>query len=245
MQTPAQRIDKKHNFYLIKFSNGLVKVGIGNVENRIRSHKSTASIFDVNISEVFTDHVADPRLIESMVMHQLGLTCSGIRAREWFKDAEYGLALTYFNSIKHFVKNTKTIPAKQKNIFECIISNFNKKTNCIQAYEDYHLNGFIGNKTVYKLIAESKSAIKALGYIGAKMMAVVASLLTSQEHNEKVDDWDLNWLLEVFTNDTQDEYVIFDCREWVASELAKKVNEKKITADIANSMLNKMGLSLT
>ena len=132
-----------------------------------------------------------------------------------------------------------------KNIFECIISNFNKKTNCIQAYEDYHLNGFIGNKTVYKLIAESKSAIKALGYIGAKMMAVVASLLTSQEHNEKVDDWDLNWLLEVFTNDTQDEYVIFDCREWVASELAKKVNEKKITADIANSMLNKMGLSLT
>ena len=110
MQTPAQRIDKKHNFYLIKFSNGLVKVGIGNVENRIRSHKSTASIFDVHISEVFTDHVADPRLIESMVMHQLGLTCSGIRAREWFKDAEYGLALTYFNSIKHFVKNTKTIP---------------------------------------------------------------------------------------------------------------------------------------
>ena len=120
MQTPAQRIDKKHNFYLIKFSNGLVKVGIGNVENRIRSHKSTASIFDVHISEVFTDHVADPQLIESMVMRQLGLTCSGIRAREWFKDAEYGLALTYFNSIKHFVKNTKTIPAKQKNIFECI-----------------------------------------------------------------------------------------------------------------------------
>lgn len=245
MQTPAQNTNKNHNFYLIKFSNGLVKVGIGNVENRIRSHKSTASIFDVHISEVFTDHVAEPRLIESMVMHKLGLSCSGIRAREWFKDANFDSALTYFNSIKHFVKNTKKISAKQEGFVEGVISSFNKKPNYIQVAEDYHLNVFIGNKTVYKLIAGSKSAIKALGYIGAKMMAVVASLLTSQEHNEKVDDWDLNWLLEVFTSDTQDEYVIFDCREWVASELAKKVNEKKITADLANSMLNKMGLSLT
>lgn len=245
MQKPAHHIEKNHNFYLIKFSNGLVKVGIGNVENRIRSHKSTASIFDVHISEIFTDHVADPRLIESMVMHQLGLTCSGIRAREWFKDAEYGLALAYFNSIKHFAKNAKTIPVQQKNIVECIFSSFNKNHNYGQITENYCLNGFIGNKKVYNLIAGSKSAIKALGCIGAKMMAAVASLLTSKEHNEQVDDWDLNWILEVFANDTQDEYVIFDCREWVASELAKKVNEKKITVDLANGMLNKMGLSLT
>jgi hypothetical protein len=91
---------EKHNFYLIKFSNGLVKVGIGNVPSRIATHKSTASIFDVHLEKEFSAHVENPRLVEQYMIKHLGANCSGIRAKEWFKDADYDNALAYFETIK-------------------------------------------------------------------------------------------------------------------------------------------------
>ena len=91
---------KKHNFYLIKFSNGLVKVGIGNVPSRIATHKSTASIFDVHLEKEFTAYVENRCLVEHYMIKHLGANCSGIRAREWFKDADYDNALAYFETIK-------------------------------------------------------------------------------------------------------------------------------------------------
>ena len=97
---------KKHNFYLIKFSNGLVKVGIGNVPSRIATHKSTASIFDVHLEKEFTAAVANPRLVEQYMIKHLGANCSGIRAREWFKDADYENALAYYETIKDVVEFT-------------------------------------------------------------------------------------------------------------------------------------------
>jgi hypothetical protein len=196
---------KKHNFYLIKFSNGLVKVGIGNVPSRIATHKSTASIFDVHLEKEFTDNVTNPRLVEQYMIKHLGANCSGIRAKEWFKDADYDNALAYFETIKDAAEFAVKPRPSAEAVFVGVVQHFCNETTAtdlkkrIEHFEAAVLLQYpeIVSSEIYKAVKNDANCCRWALFCALFSMEIQERYKEDGETN----DWDKEILTELRSED--------------------------------------------